>query len=230
MFGAAVNQLFVDLIGNHNQVVLLHDLGQLLQRFPGLHCAGGVAGGVHHQHLGPGGDEALDLGQIQLVVILLPQLIGDRLCPEEVGHVDIVQPNRVRHQDLVPLIEKGGYGGIGALAHTDGHQDLVGDVGDAVVPLELVADGFAQLIGAVVGGVKDVSLANALIQRLLDDLGGIKVRAADLHMDDVRTLPLHLIGPLHHNTDAGEGQHLHAFGRFKHAGVLLCRVVNPKRN
>ena len=46
--------------------------------------------------------------------------------------------------------------------------------------------------------------------------GGIEVRAADLHVDDVRSIFLHLGGFLHHDTDAGKGEHLHTLRSFKH--------------
>ena len=61
MPGPVVDQLLVNFIGHHDQVVLLGDVGQLLQGLPRLDHAGGVARGVDDQHPGLGGDEALNL-------------------------------------------------------------------------------------------------------------------------------------------------------------------------
>ena len=120
------------------------------------------------------------------------------------------------NQDAVAGLGEGGHGGIGPLAHADGHQDLLGLVIDAVVPLQLVGDSLAQFRGTVVGGVKHVAVGQSLVGGLLDDLGGIEVGAADLHVDHVLTVLLHLGRFLHHHTDLGEGKGFHTAGRMKH--------------
>ena len=216
MLLAAVDQLLIDLVGDHDQVVTDGDVGQALQGLIGLHHAGGVAGGVDNQHAGLIGDEALQLLEVDLEVVLLPQLVADRNSTEEVGHVDVVEPHGIGNQNLVAGVEEGGYRGVGALAHADGHQDLVGGVVHVVVPLELFGNGLAQLRGTIVRGVEHVAPADAVISGILNDLGGIEVGAADLHMNDVLTLLLHLGGLLHHDTDAGKREHLHTLSSFKH--------------
>ena len=197
--------------------MLLHQPGDLLQSLPALDAAGRIAGGIDDQHPGLVGDEALNLVGIHLIVPLLLQGVGHGHGAEELGHMDVVEPHGVGDQHLVPGAEKGGHGGIGALAYADGHQDLLGGVVDAVVPAELLRNGGAQLGGAVVGGIKDVALFEALVGGFLDDGRGVEVGAADLHMDHIHSLLLHLSGPLHHDADLREGQGLHSACGFKHS-------------
>ena len=224
MLGTAVDQLLVDLVGDHDQVVTDGDVGQALQSLIGLHHAGGVAGGVDDQHAGLVGDEALQLLQVDLEVVLLPQLVADGDGAEEVGHVDVVEPHGIGDQDLVAGVQEGGHGGIGALAHADGHQDLVGGVVHVVVPLELVGDGLTQLRSTIVGSIEHIASADAVVGGVLDDLGGVEVGTADLHVDHVLPLLLHLVGTLHHDTDAGKRKHLHALSSFKHTDSPFLSV------
>ena len=130
--------------------------------------------------------------------------------------MDVVEPHRVGDQNLVARLGEGGHGGIGALAHADSHQNFLSLVVDAVVPLQLVGDGLTQLRGAVVGGIEHVAVGQGGIGGLLDDLGGVEVGTADLHVDHVLAVLLHLGGSLHHDADFGEGKGFHATGRIKH--------------
>ena len=217
MLLVTINQLFIDLVGNHHKVMADGQVGQTLQRLIGLHHTGGVAGTVDDQHTGPVSDERFQLLQVDLEVIFLPQLVADRDGFEEVRNMDVVEPHGIGDQDLVAGIQKGSHGGIGSLAHTDGHQDLFRRVLHIVVPLQLFGDCLAQLRGAIVGGVKHIAPADAVIGGILDDLRSVKIGPADLHVDDVLPHLLHLIGPLHHHADAGERKHLHTLSSLNHS-------------
>ena len=192
-------------------------VGQTLQRLIGLHHTGGIARAVDDQHPGLIGDERLQLLQVDLEVVFLPQRIADGDGLKEIGHMDVVEPHGIGDQDLVAGVQEGGHGGVGALAHADGHQDLFRRVLHIVVPLQLLGDGLAQLRGSVVGGVEHIAPADAVIGGVLDDLGGVKVGPADLHVDDVLPHLLHLIGPLHHHADAGEREVLHTLSSLNHS-------------
>ena len=142
------------------------------------------------------------------------------------GHVDVVEPHRVGDQNLVAWLGKGGYSGIGALAHADGYKNLLGLIVDVVVPLQLVGNGLAQLGGTVVGGIEHVAVGQGCVGGLLDDLGGIEVGAADLHVDDILAFLLHLGGFLHHHADFGEGKGFHTAGRIKHDSFSFRLVLS----
>ena len=150
MLRTAVDQLFVDLIGNDDEIIFFCQRGQRFQCFAGLHRAGGVAGGVEDEHLRLRRDQPGDLSRVDLVVVFLPQTVGHGLCAEELRHVDVVEPHGVRDEDLVALVQKGGDGGIGALAHADGHENFLRGVGDVVVARQLAADRLPELVRAVV--------------------------------------------------------------------------------
>ena len=209
MLGSIIHQPLVDLVGNHHQVVLLDNGGQLLEHILLQHAAGGVVGGDDDHGPGPGGDLRPDLPEIHLIAVLLFQAVGDGPGPQQVGHIDVVEPHRVGHQDLVPLIQQGGQHGEHRLGQSHGDQHLRGLVVDVVLPLELVGDGLTQLHHAEVGGVVDLPLGQGLVGRLFDVLRGVEVGAADLKVEHPLPRPLHGQGLLVYLPDARGGHPVH---------------------
>ena len=58
------DEVRVDFVGDHQQIVALHDLSQPLQLLAGPHAPGGVVGIAHHENLAA----AVDLGFQQIEV------------------------------------------------------------------------------------------------------------------------------------------------------------------
>ena len=210
MLRPAVDELFVNFIGKHDKVVLLCDLREFFECCTALHAAGRVAGAVDDEHARFLRDLVLDLRGVDLIAVLLVQTVGHRHGTEEVRDVDVVEPDRVRYKDLVARIGKGGDCSVCPLADTEGDEGLLRHIVDIRISAQACGNGCAQLGRAVVRGVEHASRCKAVIGSLLDDLGCIEVGAADLHVDHVLSFLLHVVRPLHHDADLGEGQLLHA--------------------
>lgn len=142
--GVPVDEVLVDLVGEHPQVVFEGppaDLADLLGR---VHCAGRVRGGDEQQHLGAVGAgrlQLLDRGQVA------SGLVGDHVDRGSSG-----QPDRFRvggpvgrdHDDLVARIEQRGERLVDRLLAAVGDQDLVRLHPVAGVAQRLSRDGFLE--------------------------------------------------------------------------------------
>ena len=191
VLGSVIDQPLIYLVGDDHQIVAQDDVGQPLQGLLRQHAAGGVVGGDDHNGPGLGGDLGLDLLQVQLIAVFLPQFVSDRDGVEHTGHVDVVQPHRVGDQNLVSLVQNGGQYGEHGLGQAGGYQNLGGLIVDAVLPLELLGDLLPQFHGAIVGGIEDVALVQAVDGGLLDVGGGVEIRAADFEVEYLFPLALH---------------------------------------
>ena len=60
--------MFVDLVGDDGNVVLLCQLGQLVQLLPLVDLAQGIVGVIEDDHLGLIAEEGLELVKVQLPV------------------------------------------------------------------------------------------------------------------------------------------------------------------
>ena len=78
-----------------------------------------------------------------------------------------------------------------------------------VLSLQFLGNGLAQLHQAEIGSVMDLPLLNGLIGCLLDVLRGVKVRPADLKVEDFLPRPLHGQRFLIDFPDAGGGHAIH---------------------
>ena len=133
---AAVCKFAVDLIGDHEQILLLHDLGDLLQILPLHDGPGGVVGEGENQNLGLRRDLLQQFFRSQPEIVLLLQLDDHRraVCQDGAGHVGDIAG--LGNQHLVPRLQHGPQGQIDGLAAAHGHQDLgIGVVEDVAAPL-----------------------------------------------------------------------------------------------
>ena len=124
--------------------------------------------------------------------------------------MEVVEPGRVRHQDLVALVEECHHGEKDRLVGADGDRDLAVLVElQTVLGTKLAGDGTADLRHAVVGGVVDLALVQRPPGGGLDVLRGVEVRPPDLQVDHRLAFPPELVGPDHHLAEPRVGHRLH---------------------
>ena len=61
MCPTVIQKVFVDFVGEHEQIVLLCDRCNTLQFLPAEHFPGGIARRIHDDRLGSGRDRSLDI-------------------------------------------------------------------------------------------------------------------------------------------------------------------------
>ena len=126
-----------------------------------------------------------------------------------------MRPEGVGHKHLVTRVDEGRHGQEYGLvgAHRD-HDLLCGIENQAVVALELVGDGLAQLGHPVVRGIVDHAVVQGLFGGLLDVGRGIEVGAAYAEVHDVLPLGLPPVHFLEDLADGGEGDVVHPVCSF----------------
>jgi len=215
----AVDQPIVDLVREHDQVMLLRNLRDLLQALTAEHRAGGVVGIADQQRLAGRGDGRLDLDAGDLEIV--GELGGDgyrRAAGKDhlsrVGH-----KAGLRHDHLVARVQQRGQRQIERLADAHRHQDLVlRIVVDPVERLQLLADGPAQINGAGIRGVAGLAALQAGDAGLQDHIGGDEIRLADAQADHV----VHGGGDVEELADAGWRHRGYAFGNTVLHGSVSC--------
>ena len=121
---AVVDQVLVDLVGEHPQAVLLDPAADRLDLVGGVDRAGRVGRGAEQQHLGALGARGLELLDGDLVVL---GLVGEHLDGHAAGEPDrlgVGRPVRRRHDHLVARVEHGGEGRVDRLLAAVGDQHL----------------------------------------------------------------------------------------------------------
>ena len=114
----------VDIVGDDDEIVLDGDLRDLLH---GLHreaAAGGIAGGVNDQGLGPLGNQALQTLHADLKVLLL---VGGQLHRNAAGQLHLLGvggEERGLEDHLVPVVQDGLQGQVHGKAPAGGHKNL----------------------------------------------------------------------------------------------------------
>ena len=125
MHGVIIEDLVVDLVGEHHQVVLTRQFQHAQQYFPGVHGAGGVVRVDDHQSLGVGSDLGLDVGQVREPVGALITQVMHRV-PARQGHGG--GPQRVIrgwHQDFIAVVEQCLHGHHDQLGHAVAQVDVL---------------------------------------------------------------------------------------------------------
>ena len=209
MLRAVIDQALVDLVREHQDVLFDGDLREAFQGLPGQSAAGGVVRRHQHQELGAVGDLPADLVQIHLVAVLLLQRVAHRNRAQDLRDVDVVHPDRIRHQELITLVQDSHQGVEDCLGEAHGDHDVLCFVRDVVLLVQLLRDGFSQAHVAKVGGVEDLAPIQALHRRLLDVFRRVEVRSADLEVNDLLPRSLHRQGLLVHLADAGKTDGAH---------------------
>lgn len=105
-FLPSVKQCVVDVVGDHQQVVLHRQLRDLCHRFARHNGAGGVVRGVDHQSLGVRCDELFNGLRLHFKVMLQIRGNSDRraVAVRDLRHV--VQPLRVMNEDFITLVQQ----------------------------------------------------------------------------------------------------------------------------
>ena len=222
MLGSVIDQPLIYLVGDDHQVVAQDDVGQPLQGLLRQHAAGGVVGGDDHNGPGLGGDLGLDLLQVQLIAVFLPQFVSDRDGVEHTGHVDVVQPHRVGDQNLVSLVQNAGQGHLQRLAAAGSGVDVRLLQVDAQVGVGALHR--RQKLRHAGGRRIGQHWVLEILHRVKEGLGRLNVRLADIQMIDLAALGLcrQLIGQkLPHGRELTP---LNLAGKF-HKKDLLGRIL-----
>ena len=216
----AVDQVLVDLVGDHPQVVGRGppaDLGDLLRR---VHRAGRVGRRHEQQQLGPAGAgrlQVLDAGQV--AGALIGQDRPDDAAREGDG-LGVGGPVRGRHQHLVARVEQGGERLVHGLLAAVGDQDLAGLDLVAGISRGLGRDRRPELGQAGRGGVLVEPRLGARALRGLDDVaGGREVRFAGPEADDRPARRLERLGLGVHGQRGGFGDSGDACGDSRRHGL-----------
>ena len=109
MFGAGEHQMLVDLVGHHQNIVLLGDLGDELQFVAGEHLAGRVVRRVEQDQFGAVGDRRTELVAVEavapvaLVIGSQQHRLQHAAGEGDAGLVAVV--HRLEQNDLVATVE-----------------------------------------------------------------------------------------------------------------------------
>ena len=158
--GAVVKEVFVDFVGDDQQVMLGDEGGELLELGAGEDFAAGVGGRVEDQGAGSRGD-----GIAQAVKVHGPIGFGERdddrldaLCLEG---ADMVPVDGFEEQDFIAGIEEREASGVESAGGAGGDEDFLLGIGlNAVVVARLVGHGVAERGDAVQTGVGIVPVMN----------------------------------------------------------------------
>ena len=191
-----VQDLLVDLVGHHDQIVAAGDVDQAPDRLLAVDGAGGVVGVDDDDGVRVLGDLRLEVGQVGVPAVALVAPVVHRGAA---GQRDRAGPQRVvgrRHQDLVAVVHE-------RLEH---HRD---QLGDAVADEDVVDGDVAQAALLVVvrdrrpGGVDALAVAVPLgLGQVVHDVGDDRVRrleperrrVADVQLQDPVSLGLQPLG------------------------------------
>ena len=215
----AVDQLFVNLIGNDVEIVLHGQVGQLLQLLARPHAAVGVGGGVEHKGLGARRDALFQILHPGQKALRLRAVEKHRAALGHAHHLGIAYPAGLIHNHLVAGVEDGLKRVVQRVLGAVGYDNLIHLVAQAVVVEHAVGDGRAQLQRAGHGGVTGL----AAIQRILEGLAHhgrrIKIRFACGKADHIHPLRTQRLGFGIHGQGGGRGNGAAALGNLgRHNG------------
>ena len=197
-----VGEFAVDLVGQHNEIVLHRkggDLPQLLQR---QDRSGGIGREVQHQDAGLVRDRLLQgvRAERELLLGTGGHGHGNAASQQDAGAVGDIAGLVV--EDLVAGIEQGAERDVDGLGDTHGDDDfVVGVVGDGEMLLDVGGDRPAKARRAEIGRIAGVSLFERIDRRLADVPRGDKIRLADPQRDDL----LHRLDDLKEVADSRTG-------------------------
>ena len=150
---------------------------------------------------------------------------GDRHRADEPRLLGIRDPERARHEHLVARIQEGDDHVEERVLGAARDQDVRRLVVEAVVALELAADGGPQLRHAADLGVLRVALPHRLDRRVLDPLGRVEVRLTRAERDHVDAATAQLTGLRLHGERRRWGKRLQAIGQHGVAPSAADRRV-----
>ena len=201
----AVGEGGVDLVGEDQQVVLLHHPGDSLQVLPAHDGPGGVVGVGQDEEFRLFGDLLLHLLGGEAEAVFRLGLDGDGHALGHLGDGHVADEAGLGDEHLVPGVDEAAHAQVDGLAAAHGHQDLlVGVVLHVIVAGKEIGDLLAQLEKTPVGGVAGAALFQRLDARLPDMPGGVEVGLSHRQGDHV----LHLVGDVEKLPDARGLYHL----------------------
>ena len=223
---AVVDDVLVNVVGQHPDVGVLHQhVRQGLHFGLGVGRPAGVRRRVQDQPFGLRRDRPFQVLLTQAEAALRRTRDRHGLAVGQQRDVRIRDPVRRRDDDLVAGIEGRHEGVEDDLLAAAAHGDLVGRVVQSVFPLELVADGLAQLRRPGDGGIPGLAPVHGRLRRLDDVRRRVEVGLAGAEADDVAPLRLQVAGLLG-DGDGGRGLDAgKALGDERHGvfAILLCR-------
>ena len=172
-----------------------HQVGQLVVAVDGTR---GVRGRAEDDGLGARREGGLELVARHLEALVDASVERHVDALGELDHLEVADPCRRGDDDLVALVDDGEDDVADLLLGTVADHDLLGCEVQAVLTLQLLADGLAQRHVARHGRVEREVLVDGLLGGLLDVGGGVEVRFADAHVDDVEALGLEFLTLLRH--------------------------------
>ena len=170
--GVVVDEVLVDLVGQHPQPVLLDPGADGPDLVGGVDRPGRVGRRDEEQHLGLRGASSLELLDGDLVVV---GLVGDHRDRDAAGELDrlgVRRPVRRRDDHLVAGVEHRGERLVDGLLPAVGDDDLAGLHGVPAVAQRLVGDRLLELGQAAGRGVAVVLRVAAGLNSGLDDVVG----------------------------------------------------------
>ena len=206
-FFPSVEQCVVDVVGDHQQIVLdgqLRDLRHRLARHDG---AGGVVRSVDHQRLGVRRDELFDGLRLHFKVVrqIRGNADGRAVAVRDLRHV--VQPLRVLDQDLVALVQQDKEQQAQRAHAAVGDDDLRFRVIVQVLQIGLFRDRLTERERTGVRRIMRDALVERFLAGLTDQLRRRHIRLTNAEADDAG----HGVRAVEHGAD---GALLQSFGFF----------------
>ena len=197
---ADIVDMLVDLIGEHEEVVVAQD--DICQRFQFclvVDASRRVARGTEYQHTGLGGDGGLQLFRSHLEVLLETSLHDDGLTTSQLYHLGITNPVRSGDDDFLTVVDQCHNGIADALLGAIGYQNFVDGVVKSVFVLQLSHDGLAKIRIARYGGVSRIVVVYGLLGCFFNVVRRVEVRLSHAHVDHIYSLRFHFCAFLRHS-------------------------------
>ncbi|OQC66001.1 MAG: hypothetical protein BWX50_01460 [Euryarchaeota archaeon ADurb.Bin009] len=184
-----VDQFLVDLVGKREYIVVPADIGDQPERVRVQHRAGGVRGGVDHDHPYPGAD-SLEQG-----IVDLERLGRERVVPGKAARYTgtglVGDPGGVEDEHLVAGVQDGLHRLVYGVFCPAGDDHLIRLCRKPVLAGDLLGNRARQLRYAGTRGVMRLSAAESVDTGILDVCRGIEVRLPDREADDIDTFLRH---------------------------------------
>ncbi len=196
---AVVEHLVVHLVGQQHEAMIARDLHELAQQLVGIERARGIVRVDHHQALGTRRDPGADVLEVRHPAV---RLIAEVVHRPAAGQARRRGPERIvggGHQQLVAVVEQriGGHGD--QVARAIAQVDVVERHALHALLLAVVHHGLARREDAL--AVRIACRVRQVADHVLLDLFGCieteRREVADVELDDLLALVLHLLGRIH---------------------------------
>ena len=183
-FLSGVEQGVVDIVRDHQQIVLHGQLGDLCHRFARHNGAGGVVRGVDHQRLGVQCDELFDGLRLHFKIMLQIRGNADRRAVTVCDLRHIVQPLRILNEDFITLVQQDEEQETQRAHATVGDDDLRVRVVVQILQVGFFRDGLTKRERAGIRRIVRDALVECFFAGLTDQLRRRHIGFADAEADD----------------------------------------------